>query len=117
MHVQIDVRFAGHRTVRISGERNEESAFPLDCGNDGEDFGRAPRVGNADHDILSGDLAQVAVRCFSGMNKESGCSGRGHCGRNFAGNMAAFPDTRDDNASAAGEERLHGSDEVISDAV
>jgi hypothetical protein len=57
------------------------------------------------------------MRCFGGMNKESGGPGGSHCGRNLAGNMAAFSDTRDDDAAAAGEERLHGPDEVISDAV
>lgn len=117
MNVQIDVSFAGHRAVGIAGKRDEESAFPLDCGNDGEYFGRAPRVRDADYDILTGDHAKVTMRCFGGMNKESGGPGGSHCGCNLAGNMAAFSDTRDDDAAAAGEERLHGPDEVISDAV
>ena len=36
-------------------------AFPLDCGNDGEYFGRAPRVRDADYDILTGDHAKVTT--------------------------------------------------------
>ena len=76
---------------------------------------RLARARNAEHAILLGDHAEIAVAGFSGMDKISGRAGRGQGRRNLARDVAGLAHAGDDDAALGGGEQLRRQHERLSE--
>jgi hypothetical protein len=100
----------------IAGQADELGAAPLDEGDDAGDFRALAGVGQGDHHVVAGDHAQVAMACLGGMHEEGGGTGTGQGGGDLAADVAGFAHAGHHDPALAGQQDLHGLEEVVVDA-
>ena len=94
--VDVNVGVAGERRLRITRHGNELGSLALDRRNNGEEFARFARIGNAEYHVVGRDHAEVAVRGFSRVHEKGRRPGRGECGGELAADVSGFADAGND---------------------
>ncbi|MNV18898.1 hypothetical protein D3C71_1097380 [compost metagenome] len=102
-HAQVNIRRARHAAFWAAGHANERNVQTFQHGDQRQYFVGFTGVGQRNDHILRRDHPEIAVRRFTWMHEERGCSGTGKGRGHFAANVTRFAHPHHHDFARTGE--------------